>query len=190
MIQFKSIGRLTKIPAFILLAGILFSCVNDLDTIQKVSYNPNAPSEITKDLNVFYSDSGYARVDIFAALAETYTIPKHITKLKDGIRVDFYSTEGEIISRLTALYGEIDYETGMIVVKDSVVLRNLEKKQELQTEELFWNQNDSTIFTEKNVLITTEGKGITGRGKGLKTTQSFSKYIITNPVGQLNISED
>ena len=186
----KKIGLLTKIPAFILLAGILFSCVNDLDTIQKVSHNPNAPSEVTKDLHVLYSDSGYARVDIFASLAETYRSPKHITKLKNGLSVDFYSLDGKIVSKLTALNGEIDYVSGIIVVKDSVVLRNIEKKQALQTEELFWNQNDSTIFTEKNVLITTEGKGITGRGKGLKTTQSFSNYIITNPVGKLNISEE
>ncbi len=186
----KKIGPLVKIPAFILLAGILFSCVNDLDSIQKVSYDPNAPSEVTKDLHVLYSDSGYARVDIFASLAETYRSPKHITKLREGLSVDFYSLEGEIVSKLTAQYGEIDYTTGLIMVKDSVVLRNIEKKQSLQTEELFWNQNDSTIFTEKNVLITTEGKGITGRGKGLRTTQSFSKYVISNPIGQLNISEE
>ena len=54
------------------MAGILFSCVNDLDTIQKVSDNPNAPDDVMKDLSVFYTDSGYARVQINAGYAETY----------------------------------------------------------------------------------------------------------------------
>jgi len=184
------IGFMTKIPVFILLTGFLFSCVNDIDTIQKVSYDPDAPSEITRNLEVFYNDSGYAQVKIFATLAETYDSPERITKLKDGVRVDFFSNEGEIISQLTSLYGEVNFATSKIVVRDSVVLRNFESKQSLETEELHWNQNDSTIYTEKNVIIKTDGKGVTGRGKGLTTTQSFDTYVIKQPVGQLNLSGD
>lgn len=181
---------MTKIPVFILLTGILFSCVNDIDTIQKVSHDPNAPNEITRDLEVFYNDSGYAQVKIFATLAETYEKPEHITKLKDGVRVDFFSDNGEIISQLTSLYGEINFVTGQIVVRDSVVLQNFESKQRLETEELHWNQNDSTIYTEKNVIIKTDGKGVTGRGKGLTTTQQFNTYTIKEPVGKMELSEE
>ncbi|HIP31276.1 MAG TPA: hypothetical protein EYG86_00795, partial [Crocinitomicaceae bacterium] len=83
----QSLKNNWKLPAIILMAGFLFSCVNDLDTIQRVTSDPNAPSEVTRNLEVFYNDSGYARVKIFATLAETYRVPKHITKLKDGVRV-------------------------------------------------------------------------------------------------------
>ncbi|MBL4863005.1 MAG: LPS export ABC transporter periplasmic protein LptC [Crocinitomicaceae bacterium] len=187
---FSSTHTLQAIPVILFMTGILFSCVNDLDTIQKVTYDPNAPDEITRNLEVFYTDSGFAQVRIFAHLAETYSKPKHVTQLKEGLKVDFFSQNGEVVSTLTALYGEIDFDTGLIVVRDSVVLYNLAKKQYLETEELFYNQKDSTIFTEKNVIIKTDGKGVTGRGRGIKTTQSFNKYVITNPVGKLNISED
>tara|TARA_R110002072_G_scaffold266303_4_gene425219 strand:- start:173 stop:736 length:564 start_codon:yes stop_codon:yes gene_type:complete len=183
----RSFYRIWRIPAFTLIAGILFSCVNDLDAIQKVSSEPNAPSEVTRNLEVFYNDSGYARVKIVATLAETYRIPKHITKLKDGLRVDFFSETGEVVSQLTSLYGEVNYETGILVAKDSVVLRNFDSKQQLETEELFWNQKDSTIFTEKNVIIKTDGKGVTGRGQGLETTQSFDHYVIKKPIGKMTL---
>lgn len=186
----SSIGLIYRIPVFILMTGILFSCVNDIDTIQKVTHDPNSPSEITRNLEVFYNDSGYAQVKIFATLAETYDVPERITKLKDGVRVDFFSNKGEIISKLTSQYGEVNYTTGQIVVRDSVVLQNFESKQRLETEELHWNQNDSTIYTEKNVIIKTEGKGVTGRGKGLTTTQSFDKYMIKEPVGKMKLSEE
>lgn len=172
------------------MAGILFSCINDLDAIQKVSSDPNAPSEVTRNLEVFYNDSGYAQVKIFATLAETYRIPKHITKLKDGVKVYFYSSSGEVVSQLTSLYGEVDFESGLLVVKDSVVLRNLVQKQQLETEELHWNQKDSTIYTEKNVVIKKDGKGVVGRGKGLQTSQSFDKYIIKKPVGKMDLSDE
>jgi LPS export ABC transporter protein LptC len=164
--------------------------VNDLDAIQKVTHDPNAPDESIKNLKVFYTDSGYARVQIYASLAETYNKPEHITKLKDGVRVDFYSSEGKIISTLTSINAEINYETGLMVVRDSVVLRNLEKKQYLETEELFYNQKDSTIYTEKNVVIKKEGKGVIGRGRGIRTTQFFQKCKILEPVGKIDMSED
>ena len=78
----------------VILTYSLLSCVNDLDTIQKVTHDPDAPDEITTNLKVFYTDSGFARVQIYAALAETYNKPQHITRLKDGVRVNFYSSEG------------------------------------------------------------------------------------------------
>ena len=161
------------IPAVFFIAGIfLFSCENDLDAIQKVTYDPKSPDDVTHNLKVLYNDSGYPQIKIFAKLAETYSKPEHLTKLKNGLQVDFYSIDGEITSTMTAQYGEINFATGKVSVKDSVVLFNYKKKQRLETEELFWNQKDSTIFTDKYVLIKTEGKGITGRGHGISTTQS------------------
>lgn len=174
-----------------IMAGILFySCVNDIDDIERVTYDPKAPTEVATDLEIVYKDSGFAQMTIFAKLAETYRVPEHITKLKDGLKIDFFSRQGEVISTLTSYYGEINFTTGKVFVKDSVVLYNHAKKQYLETEELHWNQNDSTIYTEKNVIIRSDGKGITGRGKGLKTTQSFDKYVIKEPVGTFDLEED
>lgn len=167
------------------MAGILFSCVNDLDTIQKVTYDPKAPDEVTSNLYVMYNDSGYAKVQLRAGLAETFNKPHRVTKLKDGLKVDFFSYEGEVVSTLTAINGEIDSKTGLMFVKDSVVLFNHEKSQYLETEELFYNRLDSTIYTDRNVIVRTTGKGVTGRGQGIRTTQSFSKYTILKPVGKL-----
>ena len=184
------VQKIIRIPVFILLAGILFSCVNDLDTIQKVTFDPNAPDEASQNLLVFYNDSGYAKVQIHATLAETYRAPEHITKLKDGLKVDFFNKEGIITSRLTSLYGEINYSSGQIMTKDSVILRNFATKKQMETEELFWDQNNDEVYTEKNVIVRTDGKGITGRGKGLRTTQSFSKYVIQKPVGKIDLDDE
>lgn len=173
-----------------MLAGILFSCVNDIDTIKKVTFDPNAPDETSRNLVVLYTDSGHAKVEIHATLAETYRTPEHITKLKDGLQVDFFNKEGSITSSLTSLYGEINYSSGLIIAKDSVILRNFVTKKQLETEVLYWNQTDDIVYTDKNVIIRTDGKGITGRGKGLKTTKAFTKYVINNPVGKIHLDDE
>lgn len=169
--------------------GILFlnSCVNDLESIQKVTYDPDAPDEVTKNLYVFYTDSGYARVEIFAALAQTYSKPESITKLKDGIKVNFFNGEGEVVSTLTALYGEVNYTKGTFFVRDSVHLFNHRKKQRLETESLYWNRKDSSIYTSSNVIVRSP-KGIL-YGEGIVTKQDFSFYEFLKPSGKINFDK-
>lgn len=174
----------------IFMAGILFSCINDIDTIQKVTYDPTAPDEVTTDLEVFYNDSGAAQIRIQAKLAETYTHPQRITKLKDGIKVDFFTSSGKIVSTLTALYGEVNFETGKMFVQDSVQLKNHEKNQILETEQLFWNQKDSTVYTYKNVVVRTPKDILYGRGIRSKHTLSQDKFQFFEPYGEINVSKE
>jgi LPS export ABC transporter protein LptC len=162
------------------------SCVNDLETITKITYDPNSPDNVTQDLELFYADSGYAKIQVFATLAETYSKPESIMKLKDGVKINFFSENGKISSTLTALYGEVNYSTGLIFVKDSVKLRNLNNNQVLETEELNWNQKDSLIFTNRDVIIHNE-EGVL-YGKGIKTNQNFDHYEFLNPEGKINLS--
>ncbi len=167
---------------------LLFSCENDPTTIAKVTYNPKSPDETIYDLKMVYSDSGYARVEIMAAYAETMQKPEKITKLLDSLRVNFFSEKGEILSTLTALYGEINYAKGLLMVKDSVRLYNYKKKQTLETEVLYWNQKDSSIFTPAQVIVK-EPDGVF-YGEGLKTKQDFSRYEILKPRGKIKIKKE
>lgn len=181
----KNTTRVISIIQFAIILLILSSCVNDLDSIKKISYKPTDPDERTTELNVIYSDSGYAKVEVYAALAETYSKPERVTKLKDGLKVIFFDDDGKIISVLTALYGEIREQNGTIMVKDSVQLMNFEKMQRLETEELHWNQKDSTIFTEKAVIVRTPEALFFG--KGIRTKQDFSTYEFLKPEGKIKI---
>jgi LPS export ABC transporter protein LptC len=136
---------------------------------------------------VIYTDSGYARVEVFAALAETYSKPDAITKFKDGVKVNFFSEDGKIVSTLTSLYGEINNSRGTMFVRDSVQMVNHEKKQRLETESLFWSQKDSSIYTLSNVTVHSPD-GILF-GQGISTRQDFSIYEFLKPHGKFKTNK-
>ena len=134
MIQRIQILRFLFIPAFLVIAGMFVSCVNDLESIKKITYKPNDPDEKTTELYMTYTDSGYAKVRLYAKIAESFSKPNPIIKFKDGVKVEFYNENGSLASILTALYGEIDEEKGTMMVRDSVQLINPEKNQRMETE--------------------------------------------------------
>lgn len=171
-----------------LIVLLLQSCENDLETIRKITFNEKSPDETTKNLKMIYSDSGYAKVEIFAALAETFRTKESITKLKDSLRVNFFSEQGDVVSTLSARYGEINFTRGTILVRDSVRLYNFSKKQTLETEALFWNQKDSSIYSLSQVIIRSP-KGVV-LGDGIRTNQSFSKYVLLKPSGKVELEKE
>lgn len=170
---------------FILLA--LQACVNDLESIKKVSHKSTDPDERTKNLHLIYKDAGYAQVEVHATLAETYSKPQPVIKLKDGIEVKFFDQKGKVVSILTALYGEIHPREAIMFVKDSVQLFNKEKNQRLETEELRWNQRDSLIYSDNLVSIRTPEALFFG--KGVKTKQDFTHYEFIQPRGKIRIKK-
>jgi hypothetical protein len=74
------------------------------------------------------------------------------------------------------------------MVKDSVRLYNHKKKQTLETESLFWNQKDSSIYSKSAVIVRSpKGKIF---GKGIRTKQDFSNYVLLEPVGSWQIDKN
>ena len=171
----------------VLIGGVFSSCVNDLEEIQKVTYDEKAPNEVIQDLDVIYLDSGLAKIQVISKITEIQRSPESITKLKDKVLVNFYSSKGEIVSTLTALYGEINFSKGEMYVQDSVKLYNIKKKQSLETERLHWRKKDSLIYTNDKVTIRTPEAIM--YGTGIKTKQDFSYYQFLKPKGKIDLKK-
>lgn len=166
-----------------LLLFIFGSCVNDLEKIQKITVKNTDPNERVKDLQLLMTDSGYAKVRIYATIAETYYEPKNVTKLKDSLCVFFYDEDGQIETILTGQYGEYFPNDNKMFIRNKVVLKKPASNQKMETEELIWNQLDSTIYSNSAVTITTlDGKFY---GDGVKSKQDFSSYEFIRPRGKI-----
>lgn len=179
---------LNRFRLALLFVGVcLSSCVNDLDEIEKVTFNEKTPNEVIQDLDVIYLDSGKAKIEVISKITEIERNQESITKLKDKVQVNFYSSKGEIVSVLTALYGEINFTKGEMFVQDSVKLYNIKKKQSLETERLDWRQKDSLIYTTSKVTIKTPEAIL--YGTGIKTKQDFTYYQFLKPKGKIDLKK-
>ena len=102
-----------------------------------------------------------------------------------GIEVEFYGPDQSIQSWLTAKYAFRDLNHKKIVVRDSVVLRNV-KGEKLETIELIWLSEEAVVKTDKFVKIT-RADGTILYGYGFESNDNFTQHKILAPEGPVNI---
>jgi LPS export ABC transporter protein LptC len=169
-------------PLAIVLLSALASCENDIDTVNLIGTVNNAPIESGKDVELVYSDSAKVKVKIFAPQMDRYAGDNPRRELPKGVKVEFYDDYLRVKTKLTANYG-IRYEKERkIEVKNDVVVVN-EKKEQLNTEYLVWDEATHKIYTDAFVRITTATEVIFG--EGLEANEDFSSYTIKNIKGTI-----
>ena len=92
----------------------------------------------------------------------------------EGIKLVFYNWLGQKTSELTALKGYKNADENLFRVEGDVVVVNLEKKETLSTEELYWNPENKTIYTDKFVTVKTPDQLLFA--EGMNANQDFSSY--------------
>lgn len=160
----------------------LASCENDPEEVNLVGAVANGPVQSGKDVELIYSDSARIKVKLFAPQLDKYEGDNPRNELPQGVKVEFYDDRMQVKTKLTANYG-IQYEREKKVeVKNDVVVVN-EKKEQLNTEHLIWDEQTRKIYTDAFVKITTANEVIFG--EGLEATEDFSYYEIKNIKGTI-----
>jgi LPS export ABC transporter protein LptC len=175
------------IPA-ILLAGMFFSCENDLENIKLVTATDESPDQIVNDIHTLYSDTGVVRFEIIAGRMEVYSMPTKKTIFKNGFQVNFFKSKDSIEATLTADYAEMPEGSNSIFARSKVIFTNFEKKQTLKTEELFWDQTTKRIKTEKAFEIIGEKSYISGYG--MDANETFSEYHTHNVTAEFETEKE
>jgi len=174
-----------KYVLFIMLIAIsVGACKNSIKEVEDTAEHYEPAKETGKNIELTYYESGHVKVKL--------TAPKIIrAKTKDpyiefpkGLLVRFYNDSLNLTSTLRANYG-IRYEKEhKTYFRDSVQLKNI-ADEKLETEELIWDENKSTIYTDKFVKVITPDERITG--KGFEADQEFKNWTIKNITGQVYV---
>ena len=165
----------------------LYSCENNIKVINNVSNKVSLPVESAKDVETIYSDSAQIIMIVKAPQLDRYEGEKPYSEMPKGVAVYFYDSLMQVKSKLTANYA-ISYEKDKLMeAKNDVVVVN-EKKEQLNTEHLVWDQRKAIIYSDKFVKINT-GKEILW-GEGMTADERFNKWKIKKPKGSINIKED
>jgi len=165
----------------------LFACENDIKVINNVGNKEFLPVESAKDVETIYSDSAQIMMIVKAPQLDRYEGEKPYSEMPKGIEAYFYDSLMQVKSKLTANYA-ISYEKDKLMeAKNNVVVVN-EKKEQLNTEHLVWDQRKGIIYSDKFVKINT-GKEILW-GEGMEADEMFNKWKIKRPKGSITIKEE
>src|SRR6185369_1361516 len=105
----------------------------------------------------------------------------------EGIYMEFYDETGKLTSTLKANTAFYFKQENKWRGRGNVVIINIEKQQQLNTEELFWMPATKKIFTEKFVTITDHQDVI--YGTHLKANQDLSNYSLRETSGQVEVKD-
>ncbi|HCM74764.1 MAG TPA: LPS export ABC transporter periplasmic protein LptC [Cytophagales bacterium] len=164
------------------LVGFLFSC-SHTETSQPVEYN--GPLSEAENVEMYYAENDIIKVKMIAK--KVFEFENGDREFPDGIYLEFFNEMGKITSTLRANSAYFFSEDNQWRGRGKVEIVNIEKKEQLNTEELFWKQDTKRIFTEKFVTIKLENEVI--YGTGLEAAQDLSDYTIKNPEGEFEVIE-
>jgi LPS export ABC transporter protein LptC len=104
-----------------------------------------------------------------------------------GIYLEFYDPDGHLESTLRANEAFYFKKENQWRGRGKVEVKNIEKNEQLNTEELFWKPDKEKIFTEKFVTIRQQSDVI--YGQGLEAKQDMSDYVIKKPEGEFAVED-
>lgn len=166
----------------------LFSCTNDPMEVKKVLVPQDLPMEVTDNLDLSYSDSGYVRLNLQAPKAEYYpNLEEPERRFPAGIDVKFFDSFGKEESRMQADYAIQYLNKGLWHATGNVIVVN-RKGEQLNTEELFWNEKTEEIYSEVFVRLSNGREVI--MGEGFKADQTFDNYEINKVTGTIEIEDE
>lgn len=187
----SSYAHIIKAITRILIPGVLFcavaGCKNDPEQIKLLTGKGRLHEDRAEDITGIYSKNGKITARLFAHeyIKNEMAKPPY-TDLNKDIKVQFFNDSGELEHVLTAdscRYYELQ---GNILVWGNVQIVST-KGEQLNTEELIWNQSIQKFFTEKPVKITTGTEVLYGRG--MEANQDFTWYQILNPTGSVQVKK-
>lgn len=170
----------------ILMAGILFSCRNEIEEIQAMTSEIEIPTQTSYNARYDYTEMGKLRNTIQASQLDRYIIGEQRLEASGGFELIIYNENEQPEAFLTADEGTYFEKKNELKAQYNVILSNI-NGDSLMTEELFWIQDSAKVFTHRDVVICTDDGRI--YGKGLESDEKFTNYTIHNIHGNLTLDE-
>ena len=178
-------GTRTLSLALIFLALCLLSgCKNDLDEARLVSSRANVNIEQGKGVIINYSDHGKTKIKAEAKTVTRFNTDKPYLEFSDGIKVSFYSADGQVSTTMIADYASAVESSNVMTARKNVEVINA-KGEKLNTEELIWDEQKKVLYSNAFVKISTADEII--YGNGMQANEDFSDYVIKKITGKVKV---
>ena len=163
---------------------IFFSCQNNPNLVNDLFQKKAFPVEVISKSKMIHTEEGEIKLEIIANKIEKFVGDSAKLIFSNGFNVTFYNSSGNVTSNLFAKKAVVDEKNNLMTARDSVVLKS--KKKKLETEFLIWDEKKEKIYTNNDVIITTDNEVI--YAKGFESDSNFSDYTLKKISGKMYIN--
>lgn len=184
-----TLEKIIRSIALLLCMAMLFSCNNDMRNLQQLSIQKKFPQGEAFDFKLVYTDSTKVVAVVTSKLNKDFTNQRMpYSEFPEGVKVEFYD-QARHKNIVEANYGIIYPSSDMVELRDNVVLTTYDGKK-LKTSQLFWDQKEDWIFTDREFSFTDETKGTVTNGIGMDFDKKFSTVKAHKTTGILAIEDN
>jgi LPS export ABC transporter protein LptC len=169
---------------------LLSACRNDIEQVRAITDKNTHPVQTSHNAVYSFSEKGKMQTRLEATLLEQFELEGDEDYLlaSNGFTMIFFDASEQEDARISARNGKYEEKKKTLTAWDAVVLMN-RSGEKLETEQLVYLQDSARIVTDKPVVITLVG-GTVLRGRGLESNDSFTKYRILQPTGDIMVEEN
>ena len=184
-----TLEKIIRSIAVLISMAMLFSCNNDMRNLQQLSIQKKFPQGEAFDFKLVYTDSTKVVAVVTSKLNKDFTNQRMpYSEFPEGVKVEFYD-QARHKNIVEANYGIIYPSSDMVELRDNVVLTTYDGKK-LKTSQLFWDQKEDWIFTDREFSFTDETKGTVTNGIGMDFDKKFSTVKAHKTTGILAIEDN
>ncbi len=177
-IQFRN----SILLAILLLSLIIVSCESNFKEVQKMGVSEFTPSGDADSINLKYTDSGRITANLISPKMLDYaTVEFPYSEFPKGMHLTLFDKNGKK-TYIDANYAVRYKITDMIDLQGKVKISN-QNGEQLETEQLYYDQKNEWFFTEKKFKFTSP-KGIS-YGEGIDFSKDFKKVNSQKISGQV-----
>jgi LPS export ABC transporter protein LptC len=178
--------------ATVLVAILLYACS---------SHQPDGidfeqtPVQIVHDMNVLQSEKGEAQMRMHAPLMQRYEFHKDsmlqsFELYTDGFLVNAYTEDGQLETTIIAEQAKHVTTSGRESWSafGDVVITNHIKGERMETDTLYWNKDEHTIYTDCYVRLTNDSGLL--QGFGMTSDERARNTVILRPFDWYTVERD
>jgi LPS export ABC transporter protein LptC len=172
--------------SFTIIIGAFFGCESNFKEVNKNDYSEFVPSGDADFVNLKYTDSGKIKsILVSSKMLDYANVDFAFTEFPKGIDVTIYDEKGKR-TFIKSNYAVSYKQTNIIDLQGKVKITS-EQGQTLETEQLYFDQQNQWFYTEKKYKLTDAQNGSTGQG--VDFSKDFKTINSQRVQGQIESSE-
>jgi LPS export ABC transporter protein LptC len=170
--------------------GMLNSCKNDIETINALTNEINLPDFSGYNIELSYTDSGILKGKIIAPEVNQYIRKEEpYYEFPKGMKATFYDISGNAESYIQANYAIYYDKKQLWDARNQVLAENPVTGEKLETEQMFWDQKEKRIYSDKFSKMTNRDGVFIGEN-GFEANENLSKKVMKGYSGKVNFRDD